>query len=698
MATLGNIRRRSGLLFAVIGIAMLAFILTDFMQSKRSGGGSNIVGQVHGQDISIQEYELAIEEMINNWKSQNPNSILNQTITAQLRSQAWDEYIKELIMNVQYNKIGVDVSEDEWWELLQGTNAHQEIRNITSFQDPLTGIFDRTKVVSYVQNLDQDLTGEAKERWIGFQNYLIELQKSTKYNSLLDRSMYITTNQARISFNEKEQQVKFNYVSIPYTSVHDSLSQVTPKEIKTYYKDHKSDYEQKASKDVDYVVFPVLPSEDDDSKTRSELERLVSDFTNYDDCILMAKRNSDNIGARFIFQTKENLEDPNWIELFDQPEGTVIGPYLFNEDVYRIARLYNSSNRSDSVEARHILIRPSSVVSIDSAQRFIEALKVKIEEGSDFGDLAQQYSEDQSNKEKGGELGWFQEGAMVDEFNDVCFTSKKGDLNIVQTQFGVHLINVMNTSKKVKKAKIVFIDRNVEPSTETFNLNYSKAAQFAGKILNEGVTFDSLIMSDNLVKRTDSKVEHDKQNISGLPNSREMVRWMNRANVGDVSEVFQFDDSYVVAYITKHRKEGFISLEEVTEQIKAIVKKKKKGDLISDLIKGQDLATIAAKNNTTIVNDKTINFANLSIQGMGYEPELIGAVFGTPLNTLSEPVIGNSAVYVFNVTFKDQEQKEGDFLSQKNKLATDAKRYSNSTAYTVLKENANIKDYRSDFY
>ena len=176
MATLGNIRRRSGLLFAVIGIAMLAFILTDFMQSKRSGGGSNIVGQVHGQDISIQEYEVAIEEMINNWKNQNPNTILNQTITAQLRSQAWDEYIKELIMNVQYNKIGVDVSEDEWWELLQGTNAHQEIRNITSFQDPLTGVFDRTKVVSYVQNLDQDPTGEAKERWIGFQNYLIELQ------------------------------------------------------------------------------------------------------------------------------------------------------------------------------------------------------------------------------------------------------------------------------------------------------------------------------------------------------------------------------------------------------------------------------------------------------------------------------------------------------------------------------------------
>ena len=173
---------------------------------------------------------------------------------------------------------------------------------------------------------------------------------------------------------------------------------------------------------------------------------------------------------------------------------------------------------------------------------------------------------------------------------------------------------------------------------------------------------------------------------------------MNTANVGDVSEVFQFDDSYVVGYITKYSKEGFIPLEEVTEQIKAIVNKKKKGDLIADLIKGQDLATVAAKNNTTIINDKSINFANLSVQGIGYEPELIGAVFGAPLNILSEPVIGNSAVYVFNVTFKDQEQKEGDFSSQKKKLATDAKRYSNSTAYTVLKDNANIQDYRSDFY
>ena len=182
MAALGNIRRRSALLFAVIGIAMLAFIMTDFFNSMRSGGSSNIVGKIYGENITIQQYEAEIEKITTNWKNQNPNAVLNSAITAQLRNQAWEDYMRDIIMNSEYSKIGLDVSEEEWWELLQGSNAHPEIQNIPSFQDPSTGVFDRTKVVSYVQNIDQDNTGEAKSRWITFQNYLISLQKSEKYN------------------------------------------------------------------------------------------------------------------------------------------------------------------------------------------------------------------------------------------------------------------------------------------------------------------------------------------------------------------------------------------------------------------------------------------------------------------------------------------------------------------------------------
>ena len=149
MAALGNIRRSSALLFAVIGIAMLAFIMTDFFNSMRSGGSSNIVGKIYGENITIQQYEAEIEKITTNWKNQNPNAVLNSAITAQLRNQAWEDYMRDIIMNSEYSKIGLDVSEEEWWELLQGSNAHPEIQNIPSFQDPSTGVFDRTKVVSY---------------------------------------------------------------------------------------------------------------------------------------------------------------------------------------------------------------------------------------------------------------------------------------------------------------------------------------------------------------------------------------------------------------------------------------------------------------------------------------------------------------------------------------------------------------------
>ena len=177
MATLGNIRNRSGLLLAVIGIAMLAFILGDFMQSKRSGGGGTMfVGEVNGDEVLIQVFQTKIDEGIENWKLQNPEGILTQTLTGQIRSQIWDQYIRELVMNNEYEKLGIDVSDDEFFELLQGLNVHPEISKVPAFQNS-TGQFDRTKVLGYLKQIDQDPTGEARTRWIGFQKYLIDLIK-----------------------------------------------------------------------------------------------------------------------------------------------------------------------------------------------------------------------------------------------------------------------------------------------------------------------------------------------------------------------------------------------------------------------------------------------------------------------------------------------------------------------------------------
>jgi len=699
MATLGKIRKRSGLLLVVIGVGMLAFIGGDFMSSLGSGGGGGIyVGEVLGEDVLRQDYEVKVEEGINNWKSQNEQSVLTQTITSQIRSQVWDQYVRELVMNNEYSKLGIDVSDDEFFELLQGVNVHPEISKVPAFQDPATGKFDRTRVLGYLKQIDQDQTGEARTRWVGFQKYLIGLIKTSKYNSLVAKAMHATNEEAKINFNEKSQNVTFNYVAIPLTSVADSTVEPTESEIKTYYTNHKANYEQDASKDVDFVVFTVIPSTEDDAATKSSIEDLKADFAIYKDYDLMARRNSDNTAARFIFTTKEELQDTNWTELFTAEEGIVIGPYQASKGVYRIAKLAVAQNRSDSVEARHILIKPTQTMDLDSVQTRIDAIKAQVEAGADFGFLAQKNSDDPGSAIKGGDLGWFSEGAMVDEFNDACFTSKTGDLSVVTSQFGVHLIEVTKTSKAVRKVKVAFIDRNVEPSTETFNTYYSQAAQFAGKILNEGIAFDSLVVEQNLVKRSDTKVTADKQSIAGFPNSREMVRWMNTAERGTVSEVFQFENSYVVAFLTKTYNEGITPLEDIKEQISALVLKEKKVIYISANIKAVDLATIAVNHGQTVVSAQRANLSNLSLQGIGYDPELVGSIFAINTGDISNPIEGKNAVYVIEITAKDDAKTSDDFTQQKQEMQKGAAAYSNGAAYKVLNTEANVKDNRSDFY
>ena len=698
MATLGKIRNRSGLLLTVIGVAMLAFILGDFMSSLGSGGGGSIyVGEVLGEDVMRQAYEVKVEEGIENWKSQNQQGVLNQTTTAQIRSQIWDQYVRDLIMNNEFGKLGIDVSDDEFFELLQGLNVHPEISKVPAFQDQATGQFDRTKVLGYLKQIDQDPTGEARTRWVGFQKYLIGLIKTSKYNSLVSNAMYVTGEEAKLKFNENSQNITFNYVAIPFSSVADSMVEPTESELANYYDDNKSDYEQAASKDVDFVVFTVIPSQEDDATTKSAIADLKADFTIFEDYDLMARRNSDNTSARFTFTNKEGLADKNWEELFNAEQGTVIGPYQASQGVYRIAKLVIAQNRPDSVEARHILITPTETMSLDSVNIRIEAIKAQIQSGTDFGDLAQKNSDDKGSAIKGGDLGWFSEGAMVDEFNEACFTSKRGDLSVVTSQFGVHLIEVTKTSRAVRKVKIAFIDRNVEPSTETYNTYYSQAAQFAGKILNEGIAFDSLVAQQNLVKRSDSKVTADKQSIVGLPNSREMVRWMNTTDEETVSEVFQFENSYVVAYLTKEHIKGNVPLEDIKEQISALVVKDKKADYITAAITGDDLVAIASNNGQTVVNAQRANLANLSLQGIGYEPELVGSIFGTAVGSVSSPIAGANAVYVVQVTAKDDAKTTGDFTKQKQEVQKGAAAYANGAAYKVLNTEADVKDNRSDF-
>ena len=702
MGALGKIRNRSGLLLTVIGFAMLAFILGDFMQSQRSGStGTLYVGKVLDENIHIKNFEKTVDIGIENWKSQNPTSVLNQSIISNIRNQAWNQLTRELIMEEEYSKLGISISDDEWMERISGLNVHPEVSKIQAFQDPNNGQFDRNKVLAYLQQVEQDQTGESVKNWLNFQDYLINVLRNTKYDILVEKGSFINSKEAMISFNEGIQVTNYDYLSIPYSSIDDSLIEISNKEIKKFYNNNKDEkYKQKLSKDVEYVVFSVIPTKEDDNQTKESIEKIKDDLFNSDDYVTLVRRNSDNNNTIFNFQTKESFKnDSAFSLLIKKDKGTVIGPYKTNSSTYRIAKLVDVQRRPDSVQARHILISPTASKSLDSVKTVINKLKKRINSGEDFSSIAQKFSDDKTSAIKGGELGWFPEGQMVDLFNEVCFTSEVNDLEIVETQFGVHLIQLTNKSKLTKKYKVVFIDRNVSASTETYNNYYTQAAQFVSQVLNNKNPFDSIVNKENLVKRSDVKVEPNKENITGLPNSRSIIKWMNKANVGDVSEVFEFDNTYVVAKLTKENKEGYKTISDVENSIREEIKAEKKyNELLKKFKKDSSLEDLSEIFNATIVNDIKGKLSSLSVSGLGYVPEVVGAVFGTNIGAISDPVKSQSSLIIIRVNSRDDYRDEGDFSQEQNSMTEKAKNYVITSSFRVLQEDANLVDNRSEIY
>ena len=701
MGALGKIRNRSGLLLAVIGFAMLAFILGDFMQSKRSGGPSTLyVGEVLGENIHIQNFEKTVDIGIENWKTQNPTAILTQGVIANVRNQAWNQLTRELIMENQYSLLGLGISDDEWMERISGLNVHPEVSKIQAFQDPNTGQFDRTKVLGYLQQVEQDQTGESVRNWLNFQDYLINVVRNEKYDKLVEKGTFINSEEAMISYNEGTQVTNYDYINVPYSTIDDSLIDISSKEVKKYYNENKEKYKQELSRDVEYVVFSVIPTLEDDNETRESIDALKEDFKNYDDYLTMVRRNSDNTRALFNFQNEESLKnDSAFSSLLDKDKGAVIGPYKINPSTYRITKLVDIQKRPDSVEARHILISPTATKSLDSAKIVINDIKRRIESGQDFAFIAQNFSDDKNSAIKGGELGWFAEGQMVDIFNEVCFTSDIDELNIIETQFGVHLVQVINKSRTSNKYKIAYIDRNVSASTETYNDYYTEAAQFVSQVVTDNNPFDSIVNKENLVKRSDVKVVPSKENITGLANSRLVVKWMNKAEIGDISEVFEFDNSYVVAKLINENKEGYTALEELENSIKEEIRSDKKYKvLVEKMGDSSNLEELSALYNINIVKDVKAQLSLLSVNNLGYVPEVIGTVYATEVGKTSSPIKSKNSLTFVRVNSRDQYRSEGDFSQEQASMLDKIKNYAITSSFNALKDDANLIDNRSEVY
>jgi len=707
MATLQKIRTKAGLLVAiVIGLSLAAFILGDML-----GSGSSIfqrnqmeIGEIDGESIQYPEFQKQLEELGEIYKQNTRQSQLDENTWVQVREQTWQNFVRKIVMNDVYEKLGIEVSSDELFDMVQGANLHPIIQQL--FSNPETGQVDRGAVVSFLKSLEAGAPAETRNYWLYLENQIVEERAQSKYTNMVGKGLYVTGEEANTSVIAKNKNVNFDYITLSLNTIQDSAVTVTDRDLKTYFDAHKDDYKQEKLRKIEYITFPVEPSADDFTEAEKWINDIKAEFAEATDNIQFVNSNSDEsfVGE---WNKKEDLPENVGIWVFDENAqvNDVYGPYFENER-YILSKVHAIEMMPDSVEARHILLPVNTQEEAMSMQALADSLKTVIDNGGDFASLAEQYSSDQGSAIAGGDLGWFGRGQMVKPFEEAAFNNAKNEITVVSSQFGIHIVQTTQRGVETKQVQLANLVRVVEPSTKTYQDTYAIASKFAGEN-STSEEFQAAVTEQNLNKRVASVRENDRQ-IAGLENARLLIRAAYTAEAGDIimsqqeSPIFELGDNFVIAVLTEATDEEVASLDDVRDRVELAVVKEKKTAMLTEkanaALEGKmDMEAIASELEATVQSASNINFTSYSIPGVGLEPAVIGTVTTLEVDKISKAIPGNNGVYIIKVTSIDEGTEE-DIALEQTRLAQSLNIRANSQTFEAHRNAAEIVDKRSKFY
>jgi len=638
--------------------------------------------------------------------NQNKEDLTAQE-TFDIRQSTWTQYLNEIIMGKEYERLGINVTTEELYDLVQGPRPHNLIRQY--FQDPNTKQYSPQMVINFLQNLD-NMKPEVKKQWLNLEKYIKEDRLTQKYQALVAKGYYMPEAFASMDYISKKKNAEIRYVAIRYTTLKDEDVVLTDKDYKVYYEKNKQLYEQEPSRDIDYVIFEVLPSAEDRTLTRESVYHIYDDFRNTSDYITFVNSTSDK---RYDSTWFKKGQLPVTIDslLFSSPVGTFVSPYEEN-NAWHMARLMDIQARPDSMKAEHILIAYQGAYKAaetitrtkeqagrlaDSLLNVLNADKTKTQA------LAYQLSDDGSVKENNGDLGWFADGNMIGPFNEAVLKGNVGDLVKVETVFGFHVIKITGKKDPVTKIRAAVIDRSLVPSSKTFQDVYTQASSFAGEN-NTMAKFETAVTDQGLNKRSATYLREMGNSIPGIDYPREIVRWAYYEGIklGEVSPVFDVGGSYVVTVLTNIREKGAIPLEQMKENIKTFVLNEKKASMIKEKIKStgsSDIYQIARDFNAKVDTNLTLTFSSRNIPGFGSEFQVIGEVFAMNEGDQSEPIQGNGAVFVVKVDrFYEPPQVANYNLYRDQLISTFRSRMNANPMFSALQKKAKIEDNRLLFF
>lgn len=701
MATLQKIRNRGGVLVAVIiGLALGAFILGDMLSSgsKLMRPSQLKIAEIDGESVQYPDFQKKVEELSEVYKMNTQQTQIDENTWEQIREQVWQGYLQENIIGKASDKLGVAVTSEELFDLIQGKDPHPIIKQL--FRNQKTGEVDKSAIIQFLKAMDSGATPAQKSYWLYIENQIKQDRMFSKYSNLIAKGLYVTTDEAKRSLTAKNKSANIQYVMLNYSTIPDVNVKVSDDELKAYYNTHKDEYKQEKSRSIEYVTFDVVPSEGDKAATQKWVSDAKAEFAATTDNQQYINANSD---TRFDPSfSKSNELAPNLsLWAFSAQPGDFYGPYFENGE-YKLAKIDQFKMLPDSVQASHILINPQTLGSVEKAKNVADSLKRKIELGANFAEIAMKYSEDPGSKMKGGDLGWFKRKQMVPEFEEAAFTGEVNKLYVVATRFGFHIIKPTKKGKETNQVRLAILTKKVEPSSETYQKTYTEASKFASENQTKEA-FEKAVVAQKLDKKIANLTENERA-VAGIESSRQLVRAAFNTDPGKIcinnekSPIFEFGNKFVIAAVTGASEEGPSSFEEAKPRIELVVRKDKKGDMLADKLKSAtDLSSAASINSTEVKDASGVNFTSYSIPNLGFEPAVIGAVCSLPEGKISAPVKGNNGVFIAKVTSYTT-GTDNDLKAEKNRIAQSLGYRAGTQVFEALKKNTEIVDKRSKFY
>jgi len=700
MAAIGTIRKYSAVAVGFIFVAILAFIVTDAFQSGSSLFGSNkmIVGEIAGEKISYQDFQTRYDIELDKYMKRSQKTSVDESTREQLREELWQKLQDEIIYENEYSACGIAFSAEELTYQVSGPDPHSAVKSF--FTDPKTQQFSREQLVGFLKNMDE--YPEYKEIWLDFENELGKEAKKQKFFNLIKSGFYTTSLEAKEVYYNKNKFASFEYVSIPLRDVADSLVTPTESEMKKYYSKHKKKYKTDDLRNLDFVFFEVFPSKNDTLLLLEQLKITKNEFKITDRDSLFVEANSDERFDTLYHNPGFFGSAIDNVFFAGGKSDSIIGPY-FDKGYYKIAKLVDK--KSDTVyyyRASHILIKPKGPTNKDTLDAMNRARELMAEtRTTDFAELAMRNSDDKGSGIRGGDLEWFKDGAMVKPFMDAVKKMKKGQMVVVKSEFGAHLIKLTGEQSNTI-IKVAVVAKRIEPSPETFQTSYAQAVKFRSKI-KKAEDFDNVVREMELNKMNAPEVRPIENDLPGLPGARAVISWAYREKKGTVSDIISIDNKYVVAVLLQAYDKGVAPYEKVVEQVKGEVSKEKKQEYLykklnEALKENNSLEKIAKALNTTVEKVSNASFEMPFITGLGEEKLLMGYIFGSEKDKLSKPIKGENAVFVYVFKGNSEVEAPKDLTDIKKERISNLQSMSQYMAMEAMKEISNIQDWRYKFF